>query len=189
MSNQSCLPDSFEGEYSLLERKILLDLARRAIDSTLAGRDVDLSPPTPHLAEKRGAFTSLHLEGQLRGCVGYVMPEYPLYRTVGETAVAAAFHDPRFYQVTPEEAQQLKIEISVLTVPEPIAPEDVVVGKHGLIVSHRGRRGLLLPQVPQEHDWDRLMFLAQTCLKAGLPADVWKNGATVEAFTAEVFGE
>jgi AmmeMemoRadiSam system protein A len=176
-------------QYSEEERSLLLALAHRVIGAALAGGEVDTAAPTEHLAQLRGAFTTLHLAGQLRGCVGFVAPIYPLYRTVAETALAAAFHDARFSPVTSEEAPRLTVEISVLSPLFPIAAEEVEVGKHGLVVSMAGRRGLLLPQVPAEHGWDRLTFLGQTCLKAGLPPDAWKMGAAIEAFVAEVFGE
>ena len=176
-------------EYSGEERAQLLALAHRAIAAALDGSELDTAAPSPHLAELRGAFTTLHLEGQLRGCVGYVAPKYPLYRTIAETAVAAAFYDTRFYPVTAAEAPRLKIEISVLSPLFPIAPEDVVIGRHGLCIAQGRHRGLLLPQVPTEHGWDRNTFLEQTCFKAGLPPDAWQHGATIEAFVAEVFGE
>ncbi len=176
-------------EYSASERELLLRLAHRSIEAALEDRKLDVSPPNPHLAECRGAFTTLYLEGKLRGCIGYVFPSQSLYQTVAETARAAAFDDPRFEPVTLEEAPGLKIEISVLSPLRPIAPEDVVVGKHGLVVNQGSRRGLLLPQVPVEWEWDRETFLAQTCLKAGLPTDAWRRGAELQAFTAEVFGE
>ena len=176
-------------EYSPEERKILLRLAHQAIQAALERCDVDLTPPSEHLAEHRGAFSTLHLRGKLRGCIGYVFPNQSLYRTVAETARAAAFDDPRFEPVEAAEAPELKVEISVLSPLRPAAPEDVVVGKHGLIVQHGNRRGLLLPQVPLEWDWDRETFLAQTCLKAGLPPDAWMRGAELRVFTAEVFGE
>jgi AmmeMemoRadiSam system protein A len=176
-------------EYSREEREILLRLAHRAIDSSFDGSQLDLHPPSPHLAEMRGAFTTLHLHGRLRGCIGYVIPTHSLHRTVAETAQAAAFEDPRFRPVTAEEASELKVEISVLSPLEPIRPEEVQVGVHGLVVTYRGRRGLLLPQVPAEWGWDREAFLAQTCLKAGLSPDAWLQGAELQAFTAEVFGE
>jgi AmmeMemoRadiSam system protein A len=108
---------------------------------------------------------------------------------VAETARAAAFDDNRFRPVTIEEAPHLEIELSILSSPQPIRPEEIEVGRHGLLVSWRGQRGLLLPQVPVEHAWDRTIFLEQTCRKAGLPPDAWQKGATIEAFTAEVFGE
>lgn len=180
---------SSEGrEFSPEERRILLELAHDAIAATLAGRNIHTEPPTEHLAERRGAFTTLSLGGELRGCVGYVFPNYSLYRTIAETAVAAAMHDTRFSPVTFEELEKLEYEISVLSPLQTIDPEDVEVGKHGLVVTFGGRRGLLLPQVPVEHDWNRETFLAQTCLKAGLPPDAWERGATLQAFTAEIFG-
>lgn len=183
------LVQSAPPEYSASERELLLRLAHRSIEAALEDRKIDVSPPNPHLAECRGAFTTLYLEGKLRGCIGYVLPSQSLYQTVAETARAAAFDDPRFEPVTLEEAPGLKIEISVLSPLRPIAPEDVVVGKHGLVVNQGSRRGLLLPQVPVEWEWDRETFLAQTCLKAGLPTDAWRRGAELQAFTAEVFGE
>jgi AmmeMemoRadiSam system protein A len=178
-----------EAEYSADERRFLLKLAHQAIDAALQGQEVDTTPPWEHLEEKRGAFTTLHLHGQLRGCVGYVFPVRPLARTIAETAVAAALHDTRFLPLTSEEAREIDIEISVLSLLQPIAAEDVEVGRHGLVITLSGRRGLLLPQVPLEYDWDRETFLNETCHKAGLPADAWQHGATIEAFTAEVFSE
>jgi AmmeMemoRadiSam system protein A len=117
------------------------------------------------------------------------MPIYSLYRTIAETAVAAAFYDSRFYPVTAAEAPRLKVEISVLSPLFPIAPEEIEIGRHGLVVARGRQRGLLLPQVPVEHGWGRLKFLEQTCGKAGLPPDAWQHGAKLEAFVAEVFGE
>jgi uncharacterized protein len=178
-----------EGEFSSEERALLLRLAHDAILSVLEGRNLPLDPPTAHLAQPRGVFTTLHLRGQLRGCVGYILPISPLYTAVAETARAAAFEDTRFYPVTIDEARALAIELSILSPPQPIAPDLVEVGRHGLLIGMAGRRGLLLPQVPIEQQWDRITFLEHTCRKAGLPVDAWRKGATVEAFTAEVFGE
>jgi AmmeMemoRadiSam system protein A len=176
-------------EYSQEERNLLLRLAHRSIELALEERRVDLTPPTAHLAEPRGAFTTLHIAGALRGCIGYVLPSQSLYATVAETARAAALDDPRFAPVTPAEAPHLKIEISVLSLPQLIRAEDVVVGQHGLVVTQGNRRGLLLPQVPVEWGWDCETFLAQTCKKARLPPDAWERGAQLQAFTAEVFAE
>jgi AmmeMemoRadiSam system protein A len=176
-------------EYSPEERKQLLSLAHQSIHSRLAGRELRVPAPSAHLAETRGAFTTLHLHGKLRGCIGYVVGTSPLYEAVIETAAAAAFEDPRFDPVRENEAAELEIEISVLSPMAAIDPEDVVVGTNGLMVSQHGRRGLLLPQVPLEWGWDRETFLSETCRKAGLPQDAWKHGAKIEAFTAEVFGE
>jgi AmmeMemoRadiSam system protein A len=177
------------GEFSKDERVLLLRLAHESILSVLEQREIPLHPPTDHLAEPRGAFTTLHLRGELRGCVGYVLPVSPLYRAVADTARAAAFDDTRFYPVTLLEARELEIELSILSPPQPISAEAVEIGRHGLLISLAGHRGLLLPQVPLEHNWDRTTFLEQTCRKAGVPLDAWKNGAAIEAFTAEVFGD
>ena len=176
-------------EYSTEERRLLLRVAHESILSKLEDREISFDPPSPRLAEKRGAFTTLHCQGELRGCVGFVFPVNPLYRTVAETARAAAFEDSRFEPVTLEEARDLRIEISVMSPLEPIAAENVEVGRHGLLVTHEMHRGLLLPQVPIEHGWDRETFLEQTCRKAGLPRDAWQRGARLEAFTAEIFGD
>jgi uncharacterized protein len=176
-------------EFSPEERRLLLQLAHESILSALEDRPISLDPPTPHLAEPRGAFTSLYLRGELRGCVGYVLPVSSVYQAVIDTARAAAFEDTRFYPVKLGEAEHLSIELSILSPPKPIAAEEVEVGRHGLLISMAGHRGLLLPQVPIEHQWDRLTFLEQTCRKAGLPIDAWEKGAVIEAFTAEVFGE
>jgi AmmeMemoRadiSam system protein A len=177
------------GEFSAEERNHLLQLAHESILSALENRTISLEPPTAHLAEPRGAFTSLYRHGSLRGCVGYVLPVSSVYRAVIDTARAAAFEDTRFPAVTFEEARDLQVELSILSVPLSIGAEAVEIGRHGLIISMGGYRGLLLPQVPTEHHWDRVTFLEQTCRKAGLPPDAWQRGAMIEAFTAEVFGE
>jgi uncharacterized protein len=176
-------------EFSSEERAQLLRLAHDSISSALEHREISLDPPTPHLAELRGAFTSLHLHSELRGCVGYVQPTCAVYRAVAETARAAAFDDNRFPPVTEEEAPQLEIELSILSPAAPVSAEKIEIGRHGLLITWHGRRGLLLPQVPVERGWDRITFLEQTCRKAGLSADAWKKGATIEAFTAEIFGD
>jgi len=183
----------------------LLDIAHRAIFSALENPDLHPrkhgeglgkaplffagAPASALLSEPRGVFTTLHLDGELRGCVGYVAPVAPLYRAVAETACAAAFEDSRFLPVTTEEAPRLEVSLSVLSRLFPISPEAVEVGRHGLVVSLGGRRGLLLPQVAVEQGWGRETFLDQTCRKAGLPLDAWHKDATIEAFSAEVFGD
>ena len=176
-------------EFSQEERTLLLRLAHDAIASTLDRTEIPLASSSPHLAEPRGAFTTLYYGGELRGCVGYVEPIVSLYQTVIETARAAAFEDTRFWPVTREELAELQVSLSILSKPKPILPEQVEVGLHGLIVSQGAHRGLLLPQVPVEHNWDRLAFLQQTCRKAGLPLDAWQKGAVIEVFTAEVFAD
>jgi AmmeMemoRadiSam system protein A len=166
-----------------------LNLAHEAILSALDQREISLTAPSAHLAQARGAFTTLYYRGDLHGCVGYVFPVASLYRTVAETARGAAFEDGRFPPVTREEATALKVSLSILSPVTPIQAEEVEIGRHGLLITHGGHRGLLLPQVPVEHGWDRVTFLEQTCRKAGLPANAWQTGATIEAFTAEVFGD
>jgi AmmeMemoRadiSam system protein A len=181
-------------EFSAEQRRTLLGIAHESIlaaveSQPFSGALPDVTPAVAGLSEPRGVFTTLYLEGHLRGCVGYAMPVAPLYRAVAETARAAAFEDSRFSPVTKEEALQLGISLSVLSRLAPIRPEDVEVGRHGLVISSGDRRGLLLPQVPGEYGWDRETFLEQTCRKAGLPTDAWRKNATIEAFTAEVFSD
>jgi len=146
-------------------------------------------PPTDKLREELGAFVTLKLDGHLRGCIGNVQGSGELFRTVWNMAQAAAFQDPRFPAVTQNEFPVLEYEISILS-PIEVCPntEMVEVGRHGLIMSRGGRSGLLLPQVPVEWNWDRETFLKQTCLKAGLDRDAWKEpDTTVLWFEAVVF--
>jgi AmmeMemoRadiSam system protein A len=172
------------------ERHSLLETARRAIADHLAGRP-RVSPGSDGIfARRSGAFVSLHNHGELRGCIGYPDGEQPLGVTVPSCAVSAATGDRRFGAVTPSELPEVDIEISVLTPVERVTdPADIEVGRDGLIVEQHGYRGLLLPQVATEWGWDRDEFLTQTCLKAGLPRDAWKRGASIFRFQAEVFGD
>lgn len=176
-------------EFSVEERELLLAIAHQSILKSFRAQEEALPGVSSHLMEPRGVFTTLYLRDELRGCVGYAMPLLPLHRAVAETAKAAAFQDTRFMPVSEIEAQALEVSLSVLSPLFPIRPEDVQIGRHGLVVSDGGRRGLLLPQVPAEQGWDRTTFLEQTCRKAGLPSDSWRTGAQLEAFTAEVFGD
>lgn len=184
-------PDEPSGE----ERGLLLRAARAAIEAHLRG--VDFQAPAGAeargaLALKSGAFVTLkrRADGELRGCVGLMRAERPLVETVVAMAVAAATEDGRFEPVTLEQLPGLAIEISALGPMRPIRPEDVEVGRHGLLISLGRRRGVLLPQVPLEQGWDRETFLAHTCWKAGLPEDAWRDpSAELLGFTATVFGE
>ena len=172
------------------DRQFLLRLARRSVEEAAAGRPpAQAKPESPVLLEPRGAFVTLKARGQLRGCIGHVVPSQPLHRTVCECAHLAAIRDPRFDPVRPPEVPSLRIEISVLSTLAAIRPDQIEVGRHGLMVTMGLRRGVLLPQVPIEWNWDRERFLAETCLKAGLDADAWRRGARIEAFTAEAFSE
>jgi hypothetical protein len=173
-------------------RIFLLRLARSVIGSEL-GLEAQhpVRPDSPILGEKRGGFVTLKKRGQLRGCIGYIEAVKPLTETVEEMAHAAAFRDPRFRPVGAEEVDDLEIEISVLSPVETIDdPGTVEVGRHGIIISADGHRGLLLPQVAVEWGWDRETFLDQTCVKAGLAPDRWRRpGVTIEVFSAEIFSE
>ena len=176
-------------EFSPQERALLLKLAHDAIATAAAGRKFLPEAPSPHLSELRGAFTTLYLHGDLCGCVGYATAIAPLYRTVADTAQAAAFDDQRFPALRAEEIPALEVSLSILSPLQAIDPRDIEIGRHGLVIGLSNQRGLLLPQVPAELGWDPVTFLEQTCRKAGLPLDAWQHGATVEAFTAEVFGD
>ena len=174
-------------------RTELLSLARRAVEAHFAG------DPPPRLSsdrseafgEPRALFVTFRRRGQLRGCIGTLAPEGDLPRMVGKFALRAALEDPRFPPLSPSELSECDIEISVLTAPRPLErPEEVEVGRDGLIVEAEGRSGLLLPQVATEWGFDRETFLAETCRKAGLPYDAWQKPATrIWVFQAEVFGE
>ena len=173
------------------EGRWLLALARDAVVGALRGLPPpDRPAPGGRLAEPQGAFVTLRAGGRLRGCLGSVTAREPLDRCVLRCALAAAFEDPRFPPVRPDEEETLEFEVTALSESYPLQdPSDLVVGRHGLVVSWKGRHGLLLPQVPVEHGWDRMAFLKETCRKAGLGADDWRLGARLEAFTAQVFSE
>ena len=173
------------------QERALLELARKAIENHLeAGGRFRLEDRDPVFREKRGAFVTLKIGGELRGCIGYPLPYKALDEAVAEMAVAAASQDYRFEPLTPEELARTTIEISVLTVPKPVgSPDEVEVGRHGIVVSKGSRQGLLLPQVPGEYGWSREEFLRHGCLKAGLSPDEWKKGARIEVFEARVFSE
>ena len=176
-------------EFSREERVLLLRLAHQAVEAAAYGRPFLPEIPESPLTKPRGVFTTLYRRRELRGCVGYVFPVTPLYRGVVETAQAAALEDSRFRPIRPDELPELQVSLSILSALSPIEAERIEVGRHGLLVSMGGHRGLLLPQVPLEHGWDRSNFLQQTCQKAGLPPDAWAKGARLQAFTAEVFGD
>lgn len=173
------------------EKKELLKLARETIQKHLGGGGGACpAPEGPVFKEKRGVFVTLHRGGELRGCIGYPLPLKALGEAVAEMAVAAAFDDPRFPAVAAGELDELEIEISVLTVPQKVdRPDQVRVGRDGIIISKGFQRGLLLPQVPVEQGWDLEQYISYGCRKAGLPPDEWKKGVQIEVFQAVVFGE
>jgi AmmeMemoRadiSam system protein A len=171
--------------------RALLDLARRAISSAvIEKRILDVPPYSETLTAPAGAFVTLHRGGKLRGCVGQVESLDPLAETVARAAINAALHDPRFSPVEPQEIRSLEIEISALSPLEPIVLEEIIVGRHGLMIVQGAQRGLLLPQVAAERGWSCRVFLEETCAKAGLPREAWGEPSTrVFAFAAEVFSE
>lgn len=173
------------------EQETLLSLARQTISQFLeTGTVPPASVTDPNLFQQRGAFVTLEKKGQLRGCIGRLVSQSPLYLTVQYSAISAAVNDARFRPVTPDELDEIEIEISVLSPIRPIGDVDEIeVGRHGLIIVKGERQGVLLPQVAAEEGWDREEYLRQVCLKAGLPEDAWREGAYLFVFTVEVFGE
>ena len=183
-----------EPQLALAEQRWLLELVRASIVSALGGGKLDLQAwgarlPNEQLRRPAAVFVTLHTRGQLRGCIGAVRARAPLYIAVADLAASAALHDPRFAPVSTPELPALKIEISILSPLFPIEPEEPKPGEHGLVVSLGFRQGVLLPYVAAERGWSREKFLEETCAKAGLPRDAWKQGARLEAFTAQVFSE
>jgi AmmeMemoRadiSam system protein A len=170
----------------------LLALARRTLESYLARGEIPgYFTSRLELCARCGAFVSLHRGKDLRGCIGLLTPDEELYRTVQRCAISSAVEDSRFPPVTYEELPDLTIELSILAPLQTIRdPVEIEVGRHGLLISREGRRGLLLPQVATENLWDRETFLSQTCRKAGLPPNAWRDPDTsIESFTAQVFSE
>ena len=173
------------------DQRFLLRIARKSVEAYLAGCKPAHPEPVPEaLKETRGVFVSLHQQGQLRGCIGNVHPVSPLYRSAAECAIAAAVGDPRFMPLMAAELESVVFEISVLSPLHRVMDiAEVEIGKHGLLVGKGTRQGLLLPQVATSHGWDRERFLRETCKKAGLSDDAWQDGASMQCFTAFVFGE
>ena len=174
------------------EKRELLRIARATLrEHSFSGR---IPPGKPHreaLCAPAGVFVSLHRGEQLRGCLGTIEADRPLYRAIQEMAVAAATRDPRFPPISDEEIDQLTIEISVLGLARAVrAPADITIGDDGLWIEADGHRGLLLPQVAPEAGWDAATLFAKTCAKAGLPPDAWqRTDAQIMAFRAQVFSD
>jgi AmmeMemoRadiSam system protein A len=174
------------------DKTALLKLARTTLKAYLADRTV---PPfetsREPLLEQKGAFVSLHHDKDLRGCIGLLVADCELFKVVQRCVVSAALEDPRFHSVTPDEVNDLSIEISVLTPFRRVKNvEEIEVGRHGLYMVHRGFRGLLLPQVATQYGWDRTKFLEHTCMKSGLPTSAWRDPETaIYTFEADVFSD
>ena len=173
------------------DQQFLLVAARNSVQSYLAGETPQPSEPDAnHLKEPRGIFVSIHKGVQLRGCIGSIHPSGPLYQSAGECAIAAAVGDPRFMPLTESELSSVEFEISVLSPIERVEHiSEIQIGLHGLLISKGSSRGLLLPQVASTYGWSREKFLQETCVKAGLRPNDWKDGATIYCFSALVFSE
>lgn len=172
------------------EKMVLREVAVQTIRNRCLGKPVqELPPATPKLKEHRGAFVCIHKGEELRGCIGMIEGRGPLLETIRDMAIQAAFFDPRFCALQPEELDEINVELSILTPMERITdPARIQVGKHGLWLRKGHRSGLLLPQVATEHGWDRETFLQWTCSKAGLPSDAWRDPETeIYIFSADIF--
>lgn len=179
-------------DLSSADQELLFRVARESIQAHLKGEQPGLPETTsPVLAKPSGVFVTLHRQGRLRGCIGYLEACKPLLAAVQEMAIAAAFRDPRFPPLREEELADLDIEISILSPMKQIKDiEEIEVGRHGIYLERGSCRGLLLPQVATECGWDRLTFLKQTCVKACLPPDAWEDPATrIFIFSAKILHE
>ncbi len=172
-------------------RTEVLNIARRAIEGTVReGRAPEAKSSNAALQTPQGAFVTITIGGELRGCIGTFREDTPLFRTVAQMAVAAAQEDPRFPPLTTAELPKIHVEISALSPMKPVGDvREIEVGRHGLYITRDFHSGVLLPQVATEYGWDRTTFLEQTCRKAGLPKNAWREGAKILSFEAEVFGE
>lgn len=180
-------------ELSLEEKSILLEAARNSITSIFTGQEIPDPNYKNHPVFKShaGAFVTLTENNRLRGCIGYIVSDQPLFQTVCEAAVHAAQNDPRFHPLSESELSKISIEISVLSEPFPLnSYDEIEIGKHGLILEEKGRRGLLLPQVPVEHNMDKEQYLDAICQKSGFHASYWRDKQLIlSGFTATVFSE
>jgi len=176
---------------SRLERAVLLGVARAALRQYLGLGAPPEIPEAGALARPRGAFVTLRVGGELRGCIGTFASKDGLARTVAEMAVAAATRDPRFPPLRAEELGELDVRISALGPMRPMGrPSEIAIGRDGVSVRRGWHRGTLLPSVAAESGWDAETFLARTCLKAGLPPDAWREpDAVVELYAAEEMGD
>ena len=180
-------------ELTIKDKTQLLSLARFSIESYFRPPQTVLDPveDSELLKSKSGAFVTITVKNNLRGCIGYIESDEELTKTVMDAAYQAAFHDPRFQPLTEDEFETIDLEISILSPPFQLNNYDeIVLGKHGLILEESGRKGLLLPQVPIEHGMNKDEFLSALCNKAGFFEDHWREKQlSLKAFTANVFSE
>jgi AmmeMemoRadiSam system protein A len=172
-------------------KETLLRIARATLERFFETGTTPLLRGYPaELRRKQGAFVTLKKDGELRGCIGHMAEDTPLYQVVGAMAMSAAFRDRRFPQLQAEELEQVEIEVSVLTPFRPVpGPDSVKVGRDGVVLEQSGRRAVFLPQVAPEQGWDRDTMLGRLCRKARLPLGCWKAGASLSTFQADVFHE
>jgi AmmeMemoRadiSam system protein A len=173
------------------ERKAILELAHQAVEEAVChNRRLQTIPILGVFERRSGVFVTLHVNKKLRGCIGVIQGREPLGESIVQCAGSAALEDPRFTRMRPEELKYLDVEVSLLSELELMRPEGIEIGKHGLLVEQGVYRGLLLPQVATEHHLDKEQFLAETCHKAGLRGDAWKNAGTrIYGFTCEIVAE
>ena len=179
-------------ELNAHEKQALLDIARQAIvQGVQTGQEYIEPREEKTLNQRNGCFVTIKQDQQLRGCIGNFQSELPLFKEVAQMAQASASKDPRFYPLKEEDLTNFNLEISVLSPLRKVESiEEIEVGTHGIYIEKSFYRGVLLPQVATEHNWDRQTFLKQTCIKAGLPTDAWEaEDAEIYVFSAQVFGE
>jgi AmmeMemoRadiSam system protein A len=173
------------------DRRAALQLARTAVVEAVSHRQLPAGFPREGIfAERRSVFVTLHVGKRLQGCIGVIEANEPLGEAIVRCAASAALEDPRFAPMRTDQLGELRIEISLLSPMEPIAPESIEIGHHGLFVRLHAHRGILLPQVAIEHRLTREQFLEETCRKAGLLLGAWRDPeARLFGFTCEVFSE
>ncbi|MBM3245379.1 MAG: AmmeMemoRadiSam system protein A [Candidatus Omnitrophica bacterium] len=191
---EACLPAGREKNMlNKEERKKLLEIARKSIETYLkTGKKIELKEKDPLLSKENGAFVTLRMHGELRGCIGNLVGRGPLYLTIRDMAVEAATGDPRFTSLGPEELNDVDIEISVLSpLKQASSADEIELGKHGVLIKKGFNSGVFLPQVATETGWSKEEFLTNLCVhKAGLAGDAWKDKTTeIYIFTAEIFSE
>ena len=187
-----------KSEYSLKDGETLIDFSHKVIESYIKdGMVLEITESPPNLRETRGVFVTLKVKGELRGCIGHPLPVAPLIEAVRDLSISSATEDYRFQSISVDELGELQIEISILTLPEELklkdrkdVPKRIKVGRDGLIIDRDYNKGLLLPQVAVEEEWDAKQFLEHTCWKASIPEDSWLDkGTKIFTFQSIIFTE
>ena len=184
------MPSPPELLLSAEDRRALLVYARESVQSAVLRSAAPEIPQRETFDIACGVFVTVHVQGKLRGCIGVVETSEPLHSSIAHCSSGAALRDPRFPPVSEEELGAVEVELSLLSRPAPLLVSEIEIGRHGLIVSKDGRRGLLLPQVAVGHKLSREQFLAETCRKAGLSGDAWRtDDVAIMGFTCVVISE